>query len=134
MKKTFLLLLLLSNVLLADFNHITPAQTQEMIDKGVVLIDIRRPEEWRQTGIVPTSHRLTFFDARGGYNVAKWMGAFEKIVTDKNQPFVLVCRTANRTKAVGDFLARKLGYTHVNDLEGGIVLWKKEKREVEAVK
>ena len=34
-------------------------QLKTMLDEGVTIIDIRRPEEWKQTGVVKGSQRLT---------------------------------------------------------------------------
>lgn len=87
------------------------------------IIDIRTPEEWYASGVVPNSHLLTFFHSDGRYSLIDWMSEFEKIVTDKNQKFVLVCAHANRTRDVGDYLARKLGYENTFHLSGGIVTW-----------
>ena len=87
-----------------------------------VLIDIRRPEEWRQTGIIKGSHLLTFFDKRGNYNVQLWMEQFHKIVK-KDQPVILICRTGNRTGMVSRFLDQKLGYKNINHLSRGITQW-----------
>lgn len=99
----------------------------------VTIIDIRTPEEWHTSGVVPNSHLLTFFHSNGYYNLKEWMSEFEKLVTSKEQKYVLVCAHANRTFDVGDYLARKLGYINTYHLEGGIVNWFREGFEVTKV-
>ncbi|PIF03967.1 MAG: sulfurtransferase [Arcobacter sp.] len=93
---------------------------QEEIKKGTVLIDIRREDEWNRYGIIKGSHKLTFFDGFGNYDIDKWMEQFTKIVKSKDQKFILVCAHANRTKTVGGFLSQQLHYTNVYELDGGI--------------
>jgi len=130
LKKVFSLLVLFTTFVFADFIGITPQQLQQKIDQNIKVIDIRTPPEWEQTGIVPTSKKLMFFDERGGYNVQSWIAQFEKIVKDKNQPFVLVCRSGNRTGQVGNFLAKELKFKNVYHLQNGIKSWIKENRKV----
>jgi rhodanese-related sulfurtransferase len=48
------------------------------------------------------------------------MTQFVKIVPTKDTKFILVCAHANRTKVVANFLSKELGYTNVNELDGGI--------------
>jgi len=107
----------------ADFRGVTSAKLEESISKGIPVIDIRRLDEWNNTGVIPTSHKLTFFDASGKYDVKDWMSKFEKIIKDKNQPFILICRSSHRTGKVGNFLDKELGYKNVYHLKGGINSW-----------
>lgn len=81
--------------------------------------------------MVPTSKKIMFFDQNGKYDVQSWLNELNKYVKDKNQPFVLVCRSGNRTGTVGNFLDKKLGYKNVFHLENGIKSWIKEKRKTE---
>lgn len=105
-----------------------PKIVEKMINDNIVMIDVRREEEWRRTGIIKNSHLLTFFDDFGNYDIEKWMNEFEKLVTDKNQTFVLICARANRTRSIGDFLIGQ-GYKNTAHLFGGMVLWNQELRE-----
>lgn len=118
--KKLILTLLLSSLAFADFSSLSTQQVQEEIKKGTVLIDIRRPEEWKQFGVIEGSHKITFFDAMGKYDVNAWMAQFAQIVKDRNQPVILVCAHANRTKVVGKFLDEQVKMKNVYDLEGGI--------------
>ena len=89
------------------------------MNSKIAIIDIRRADEFKQYGTIKGSHKLTFFDSKGAYDIQKWMAKFTKIVKTKDTPFVLVCAHANRTKAVGRFLNEN-GYTNVQELDGGI--------------
>jgi rhodanese-related sulfurtransferase len=119
-KKIILGIYMLGTTLLADFTTLSTVQVQEAMKKGVPIIDIRRKGEFKQYGIIKGSHKLTFFDNRGAYDVDKWMAKFTKIVKTKEQPFILVCAHANRTKVIGKFLNENEKYKNVQELEGGI--------------
>jgi rhodanese-related sulfurtransferase len=129
LKKVILAFIFSLTSLFADFIDLTPAQLQEKIKSNTVVIDIRTPPEWVQTGVIPTSQKIMFFDERGGYNFEKWIGSFGKHVTSKDQEFVLVCRSGNRTGSVGKVLSQKLGYKKVYHLKHGIKSWIKENRK-----
>lgn len=129
MKKLFIILIT-STIAFAEFIGINPTQLQEMINKNITVIDIRTPPEWKETGVVPTSKKIMFFDEKGKYDVNKWLSEFSTYVKDKNQPFVLVCRSGNRTDMVGNFLSKQVGFKNVYHLQDGIKSWIKEGKEV----
>ncbi len=112
---------------------ITPSELKKLKDEGAVLIDIRTPMEWMQTGVVPGSHLLTFFDEYGNYNIDQFMQEFKKLVPTTDTPFVLICRTGSRTATVGNFLANQLGYSNAMHLAGGIYAWSADGNSFEAV-
>lgn len=108
-----------------------PAEkVQKMIDDNIVMIDVRREDEWNYTGIVKNAYKMTFFDMFGNVDVPSWMKEFEKIVTSKDQTFVLICAHANRTRTIGNYLIQQHGYKNVTHLEGGMAAWTDEGREV----
>ena len=117
MKKLLLGLLFFAASLYAEVQHI--AATPEFFTKGITVIDIRTPGEWRQTGIVKGAKTIMFFDDRGGYNVDKFLVELNKVVK-KDEPFALICRTGSRTAMISDFLDKELGYKVIN-LTGGMV-------------
>ncbi len=120
MIKKILIFIALQGLLFADFQGVKTTEFEAMVKNGAPIIDIRTPDEWKE-GVIPGSHKIMFFDEQGNYDVAKFMEKFTQVVKDKNQPFILVCRTASRTKVVGDFLARQMGYKQAKELSGGIM-------------
>ena len=93
-----------------------------LIDKQVPIIDIRRQEEWSQTGIIEGSILMTFFDKDGKAEVDTWLQNLD-LVANKNEPFILICRTGRRTGLVANFLSNKLKYEKVYDVTDGITEW-----------
>ncbi|HID46046.1 MAG TPA: rhodanese-like domain-containing protein [Chromatiaceae bacterium] len=117
-----LIMLLLAFPAFSAVTHIDNAELEKLVSAGVPVIDIRRAEEWQQTGVVEGSHLITFFDKRGNYNVPAWLEQLAPIA-DKDEPFILICRTGNRTGTVSNFLDRKLGYKKVYNVRKGITDW-----------
>lgn len=107
-----------------------PKSVEYMIEDKIVMIDVRRPEEWEYTGVIKNAVKMTFFDAYGNCDVPTWMKEFEKLVKTKDQTFVLICAHANRTRTIGNYLIETCGYENVGHLEGGMALWCDEDREV----
>lgn len=107
-----------------------PKEVEELISENIVMFDVRREEEWAYTGVLKNAYKMTFFDMFGNADVPTWMKEFEKLVTSKDQQFVLICAHANRTRTIGNFLIQNHGYTNVAHLAGGMALWTDENREV----
>lgn len=106
--------------LATGFRSLDEQQFSEAVKNGIPVIDVRREDEWKTYGLIEGSHRLTFFDDFGRYDLSSWMEKFTGIVKSKDQPFILVCAHANRTKAIGEMLGLQFGYKYVWELEGGI--------------
>ena len=111
----------------ADIVDIDNATLAKLATAGVPVIDIRTRPEWEQTGIVPGSHLLTFFDERGQADPAAWLQK-AKAIAKPGDPLIVICRTGNRTKALSQFLSQRVGYAKVYNVRNGIVAWAKEGR------
>jgi len=133
-KRRFLLslLVLLTMLLVAcaepPYTNIDATQMLELQKQGVAVYDIRREEEWRQTGVVEGSKQLTAFD-RSGRFTPQFLPEFMS-ETDRQKPVVLICRTGNRTSALAKFLAEEKGYSSVYSVSNGITGWKREGKPV----
>lgn len=122
-KKLFVvcLLALLGACAEPPYTNVDNAGLQQLLDRDVPLVDIRRPDEWHQTGVVGGSRLLTFVDANG-----RLMPEFLDTLTErfgKHDPLVLICRTGNRTDVLARHLVEKLGYTQVYNVRRGISSW-----------
>jgi rhodanese-related sulfurtransferase len=102
------------------FKSLTTEEFEQKKDEGVAIIDVRRADEWEYYGVIEGSERITFFDEVGRFDLEKFMEQFTKVVTSKEQSFVLVCAHANRTKSIGELMGLQLGYKNVFELDGGI--------------
>ena len=118
------LLILYPFHVLAEVVDIDVHQLKEMMNKDVVVIDVRTPEEWKQTGIVQGSIPIMFFDEKRKPLADEWMAQATEYISP-NEKVILICRTGNRSGVIGKYLVRQHGYQNVYNVKGGIVNWKK---------
>ena len=123
-------LILIINVLVASFAfsdviEIGNIELKSLLQKNIPLIDIRRKDEWKSTGIVENSILMTFFDKNGKANTNEWLKELNKIAK-KNDPVILICRTGRRTGIISKFLSEKVGYRLIYDVTDGITDWIKK--------
>ncbi|WP_300378628.1 rhodanese-like domain-containing protein [Henriciella sp.] len=93
--------------------EVSPSEAQNLQDKGALLIDVRTPEEWEQTGIPADAHTITLQDADFLKQVERLTGG------DKDQPVAFICRSGNRSAKARDRLVQE-GYTNVTSVAGGV--------------
>jgi len=117
MKKILLAFFITMTALMAELQQVwaTPAFANE----NVKIIDIRTPDEWRETGIVKGSYTIMFFDEKGNFNVEAFLEQLDRVV-DRDEKFALLCRVGSRTAIVSEFLSERFGYRVIN-LQGGIM-------------
>ena len=123
-------IILIINVLFAslafsDVIEIGNIELKSLLQKKIPLIDIRRKDEWKSTGIVENSILMTFFDKNGKANTNEWLKELNKIA-NKNDPVILICRTGRRTGIISKFLSEKVGYRLIYDVTDGITDWIKK--------
>lgn len=106
----------------AEVIDIDNAQLAQLMKSGVTVIDIRTKPEWEETGIVPGSKLLTFFDERGKADPAAWLDKV-KPLAKPGDPVIVICRSGNRTKPVSQFLSQQAGYAKVYNVKSGIKGW-----------
>jgi len=120
----FLLLTTLSACSKPPYHNLDNKQLKSLLKQNVAIYDIRRPDEWRQTGVVEGSQLLTFVDSNGQLK-AGFMAQFTAAVK-KDDPVILICRTGNRTRALARYLVEKMGFTQVYNVRNGISHWIRE--------
>jgi len=125
---SLLLLLMMGCAVDVPYTNLDNQQLQALLDQGVPMVDIRRPEEWRQTGVVEGSHRITFVDGRGRV-LPDFLPRFSQ-VAGKDDPVILICRTGNRTNVLARHLIEKMAYSQVYNVRDGISGWIRAGRPV----
>ena len=113
---------------LLDVNEpITLGQANSEIFKqaqmdGAIIIDIRREDEWKKTGIIDGAITITAFGERGNIH-PEFQKKFLNIVPSEKTPIMLYCHVGGRTNSLGNALINQLGYSNVSHLTNGIVGW-----------
>ncbi|MGL5116799.1 MAG: rhodanese-like domain-containing protein [Beijerinckiaceae bacterium] len=95
--------------------NMTPAEAHKLTkEKKIVLVDIRRPDEWAETGVAEGALRIDMNDPMFAAKISQAQGG------DRTMPLALICRTANRTRTVQQALMQQ-GYPVVINVEGGMI-------------
>ncbi len=83
----------------------------------LLIIDVRTPGEWRQTGIAEGAKTV---DVNGAGGDAFFVAAVNDLVaSDKGRPLAVICRSGNRsTRARGILLAN--GFSSVLNIQEGM--------------
>ena len=89
-----------------------------------MIIDIRRKEEWKESGVIEGAELITAFQKDGSIH-PEFQNKFFSVAVTKETPIVLCCRTGNRTNTLGIALISQLGFTDDSHLSYGIKGWKK---------
>ena len=94
---------------------VSPARAAEIIGEGrpgLVVLDVRTPEEFA-AGHLASAVNLDMYAPGFADALA---------LLDRETPYVLYCRTDNRSGEVREMM-RSLGFTEVHEIDGGIVAW-----------
>ena len=105
--------------------ELSPKEFISAQERGGIVIDIRREEEWKETGILKGSQTITAFTQDGKIH-PDFPKKFFDLITDVDVPILLYCRTGNRTGILGKALIDQVGQTNVSHLSAGIVGWKEQ--------
>ncbi|WP_169732584.1 rhodanese-like domain-containing protein [Desulfonatronum lacustre] len=103
----------------ASGENLTAKAAWELVQEGELsIVDIRRPEEWRQTGTPQGAIRLSFeTHPEGPEGFLRDLEA--ALESDKTRPFAIICRTGNRTGLLLPFLHAN-GFTATRAIPEGM--------------
>jgi rhodanese-related sulfurtransferase len=125
-----LAVILSSTMHAAEVAKITPKAADKLVAEGkAVLVDIREPVEWAETGVVANAVLLPKSDFDGAQK--QWK---EFLAKNSDKEVILYCRSGKRAGVVGEALAAK-GIKVAN--AGGFSDWQSAglpTRKVEAAK
>ncbi len=128
-----LLLLSLITTWAWSFSDLSSEEMTTYITEGegdVVVIDVRTPQEWAQTGIIASSQPIMYFDDHFAPHKSEFLSQLSQVVNgNKNKTIILICRSGQRSKLVAGILERE-GYTKVFNHKNGILEWLAENRPV----
>lgn len=113
------LLLMSADRAVAEEASITAPEASALVSAHkLTLIDLRTPEEWRQTGVPTGAKRV---DMRGAAGPSAFLEEVLAIVEgDRSRAVALICRTGNRSAQAQKFLLSK-GFTNVVDVKEGVM-------------
>lgn len=117
MKKLLLLSILTSLINAKDIDA-TYKNIIEFQKKGIV-IDIRNPEEWEETGVIPNAKTVTFFSKNGQISESIFIAKLKNYrIEYLKKPIALICLDGTRSKKAQELLHNKMKVDVIN-LTGG---------------
>ena len=122
----FIVFLLTMKFAFAKIVDVNNEQIIELSKTNIPIVDVRRSSEWDQTGVVPESILLTFFDKKGNYNFDKWYEEL-RLQIDEGKPIILICRTGRRTQIIAKMMEIKKFDNIIYNAKYGITSWIDEK-------
>ena len=98
---------------------IEPEQAWQQARAGkLTIIDVRTPQEWRQSGVPKGAARATILP---GDDNSSFMERVRRITGgDKAAPIAMICRSGVRSQRAAMML-RAEGYSNVQDIKGGFI-------------
>ena len=85
---------------------------------GIVLIDIRRPSEWRETGVATPARTITMHDPAGPN--AFLAAVVEAVGGNLDRPVALICASGVRSTWAQRFLSAR-GFRRVYNVKEGML-------------
>ncbi len=95
---------------------------QQLLEKDVKIIDLRRVDEWMETGVVEHSIKLTFFDKHGQHNAKRWLETVSELV-ESQESVILICHSGVRSRIVANWLDNVSDYPQIYNVKAGIAKW-----------
>jgi molybdopterin/thiamine biosynthesis adenylyltransferase/rhodanese-related sulfurtransferase len=98
----------------SEIDEVDPAEVLELLDEGVVILDVREAEELAMGHLPQAKHvPRSYLESR-----------IEGVVPDRSTPVILYCASGNRSAYAVRTLIQELGYENARSMTGGITLWK----------
>lgn len=113
----------------AGIEQVTGEELSRLLQRGVPVIDIRRAEEWRGTGIIAGSRLITAFDVDG--NLDPQFAETIRASVEADKPVAIICRSGNRSAAAARILTEHMGFAQVYNVTRGLRGWLSEGRPVQ---
>ena len=107
-----LALLAFAGMARAEGFEIKPLAVSEMQAEGGVIVDIRTPEEWAETGVIDGAKLVTFDNAQS------FIAALGPDLAD-GRNLILICRSGRRSAAAAEALQTMIP-NHIISIDGGM--------------
>lgn len=106
----------------AEVRSATPQEAQERQKNGALVIDMREPEDIKETGAIPGSMNvpLGMLPIKADQELPE--GVRDQKLQDRNQEIVVTCAAGGQA-ALGAKTLKDMGFTNVRYVEGGTRGW-----------
>lgn len=122
--KIFLVLsVLIPSFAYAEIKNADVNQVEEYIKSGkYIVVDVRKPDEY-SAGHIKGASNVDYYDDN-------FESLFEEKYSDKNQGYIIYCRSGMRSQYSAEIL-EELGYKNLINMTGGFLAWQDAGKPVE---
>ena len=92
-----------------------------LMEKKLILIDIRTEKEWQLTGVIEGSYKISAFDSKGNLN-PNFLKMYKKNVKE-NDHVVFISDKGEVSSILANGFIENLGMKNIYSLKGGIQEW-----------
>ncbi len=122
MKKLIFIFIFLIQNAYSDVISINNQKLDELLKKGIPIIDVRTEKEWNKTGIIKNSFLVSMINKRGRYSFSDWMKRFSDINL-KNNSAILICAVGGRSLYLAKMIQSVTDDLRIYNVEKGIHDW-----------
>lgn len=106
--------------------NIDTAGLLELQKQGAIIIDVRTPEEWNKTGVIPGAKRVMFMNQQIQPVENEFLKQINQIAGNSDKPVVLYCHSGGRSTRAAKLLAERNFRSTIYNLDNGIQQWLSE--------
>ncbi len=99
-----------------------------LINKNLILIDIRTMKEWQLTGVIEGSYKISAFDSKNNLN-SNFLKMYKKNVKE-NDYVVFISDKGEVSSILANGFIENLGMKNIYSLKGGIQEWIKDGNKI----
>jgi len=101
-------------------NDITAVKAAESMKNGLIIIDVRSKEEWKETGIIPNSILIQMLSSGRTIRKEYISELLTTLGEDKDINVAIICHSGGRSSATVSMLQDK-GYNNIFNISEGMV-------------
>lgn len=122
MKILLVIFILFSNFVTAEVIDIDNRELSNLIEKEIMIVDVRTQNEWKSTGIIKGSILISLLDKKNKFIFENWYEDFNKKMS-KNVSVIFVCAVGVRSKFISNLVNKKKPDLKIYNLKKGINNW-----------
>ena len=101
-------------------NEITAVKAAESMKNGLIIIDVRSKEEWKETGIIPNSILIQMLSSGRTIRKEYISELLTTLGEDKDVNVAIICHSGGRSSATVSMLQDK-GFNNIFNISEGMV-------------
>ena len=132
MKIFLVIFLLFTKFVNAEVIDINNRELSNLIEKKIMIIDVRTQNEWKSTGIIKGSFLISLLNKNKKFIFEDWFEMFENNF-GKNKSIIFICASGVRSNYISHLVKKKEPDLIVYNLKKGINNWIRSGYKIERI-